>query len=158
MAAAAGMDGILGPTIGGGGGGGGAVSEQPPAAAATRVVERLNPAVQQQLNLESVKTRAISLFKAISRILEDFDAIARSNAVPKWYACFPCSLQVSTFFGFSSGFLWLLLLHPRQDILGQFSMVNLELYNIVEDIKKVSKAFVVHPKNVNAENAASNYF
>lgn len=104
MAAAAGMDGILGPTIGGGGGGG-AVSEQPPAAAATRVVERLNPAVQQQLNLESVKTRAISLFKAISRILEDFDAIARSNAVPKWYACFPCSLQVSTFFGFSSGFI-----------------------------------------------------
>lgn len=34
-------------------------------------------------------------------------------------------------------------------------MVNLELFNIVEDIKKVSKAFVVHPKNVNAENAAS---
>lgn len=53
--------------------------QQPP-----RVVERLNPAVQQQLNLESVKTRAISLFKAISRILEDFDAIARTNAVPKW--------------------------------------------------------------------------
>lgn len=49
-----------------------------------RVVERLNPAVQQQLNLESVKTRAISLFKAISRILEDFDVIARTNAVPKW--------------------------------------------------------------------------
>ncbi|XP_055828766.1 mediator of RNA polymerase II transcription subunit 8 isoform X3 [Solanum dulcamara] len=90
-----------------------------------RVVEGLNPAVQQQLNLESVKTRAVSLFKAISRILEDFDAIARTNSVPKW-----------------------------QDILGQFSMVNLELYNIVEDIKKVSKAFVVHPKNVNAENAA----
>lgn len=43
----------------------------------------------------------------------------------------------------------------RQDIMGQFSMVNLELFNIVEDIKKVSKAFVVHPKNVNAENAAS---
>lgn len=43
----------------------------------------------------------------------------------------------------------------RQDILGQFSMVNLELFNIVEDIKKVSKAFVVHPKYVNAENAAS---
>lgn len=53
--------------------------QQPP-----RVVERLNQAVQQQLNLESVKTRAISLFKAISRILEDFDAIARTNAVPKW--------------------------------------------------------------------------
>ncbi|KAK2965478.1 hypothetical protein RJ640_008272 [Escallonia rubra] len=89
-----------------------------------KAVERLNPAVQQQLNLESVKTRAISLFKAISRILDDFDVIARTNSSPKW-----------------------------QDILGQFSMVNLELFNIVEDIKKVSKAFVVHPKNVNAENA-----
>lgn len=43
----------------------------------------------------------------------------------------------------------------RQDILGQFSMVNLELFNIVEDIKKVSKAFVVYPKNVTAENATS---
>lgn len=43
----------------------------------------------------------------------------------------------------------------RQDILGQFSMVNLELFNIVEEIKKVSKAFVVHPKNVTAENATS---
>ncbi|OIT05149.1 mediator of rna polymerase ii transcription subunit 8 [Nicotiana attenuata] len=98
--------------------------QQPP-----RVAEGLNPAVQQQLNLESVKTRAISLFKAISRILEDFDPIARTNAVPKW-----------------------------QDILGQFSMVNLKVFNIVEDIKKVSKAFVVHPRNVNAENAASTDF
>lgn len=89
-----------------------------------KVVERLNQAVHQQLNLDSVKTRANSLFKAISRILEDFDAIARTNAVPKW-----------------------------QDILGQFSIVNLELLNIVEDIRKVSKAFVVNPKNVNAENA-----
>lgn len=43
----------------------------------------------------------------------------------------------------------------RQDVLSQFSMVNLELFNIVEDIKKVSKAFVVHPKNVNAQNATS---
>ncbi|CAN4089263.1 unnamed protein product [Withania somnifera] len=103
----------------------GAVVAQDQQQQAGRVVEGLNLAVQQQLNLESVKTRAISLFKAISRILGDFDAIARTNAVPKW-----------------------------QDILGQFSMVNLELYNIVEDIKKVSKAFVVHPKNVNAENAA----
>lgn len=32
-------------------------------------------------------------------------------------------------------------------------MVNLELFSIVEEIKNVSKAFVVHPKNVNAENA-----
>ncbi|CAJ1954920.1 unnamed protein product [Sphenostylis stenocarpa] len=86
--------------------------------------ERLNQAVQQQLNLQQVKTRAISLFKAISRILEDFEAYARTNTTPKW-----------------------------QDILGQYSMVNLELFNIVDDMKKVSKAFVVHPKNVNAENA-----
>ncbi|CDY52910.1 BnaA06g00080D [Brassica napus] len=42
-----------------------------------------------------------------------------------------------------------------QDILGQYSMVNLELFNIVEEVKKVSKAFVVLPKNVNAENAQS---
>ncbi|KAG4968629.1 hypothetical protein JHK87_034280 [Glycine soja] len=86
--------------------------------------EGLNQAVQQQLNLKQVKTRAISLFKAISRILEDFEAYGRTNSTPKW-----------------------------QDILGQYSMVNLELFNIVDDIKKVSKAFVVHPKNVNAENA-----
>lgn len=51
----------------------------------TVVAERLNQAVQQQLNLESVKTRAISLDKAIFRILEDFQVIARTNAVPKWY-------------------------------------------------------------------------
>ena len=47
------------------------------------------------------------------------------------------------------------LLFTRQDILGQYSMVNLELFNIVDEVKKVSKAFVVHPKNVNAENATS---
>ncbi|XVF23193.1 hypothetical protein REPUB_Repub13aG0016100 [Reevesia pubescens] len=86
--------------------------------------ERLNQAVQQQLNLESLKTRAISLFKAISRILDDFDAYSRTNTTLKW-----------------------------QDILGQYSMINLELFNIVDEIKKVSKAFFVHPKNVNADNA-----
>ncbi|KAM1305020.1 hypothetical protein ACFX13_022776 [Malus domestica] len=95
--------------------------QQPPQPMA---VERLNDAVQQQLNLEAVKTRAISLFKAISRILEDLNAYAYANTTPKW-----------------------------QDILSQYSMVNLELFNIVDEIKKVSKAFVVHPKNVNAENA-----
>lgn len=63
---------------------GGQEKQQPPP---ERAVERLNPAVQQQLNLDSVKTRAISLYKAISRILEDFDAIARTNAVPKWFGC-----------------------------------------------------------------------
>ncbi|GAV66842.1 hypothetical protein CFOL_v3_10352, partial [Cephalotus follicularis] len=88
-------------------------------------VERLNQAVQQQLNLESLKTRAISLFKAISRILEDLEVYSHTNTTPKW-----------------------------QDILGQYSMVNLELFNIVDEIRKASKAFVVHPKNVNLQNAA----
>lgn len=46
----------------------------------------------------------------------------------------------------------------RQDILGQYSMVNLELFNIVEEVKKVSNAFVVLPKNVNAMNAGSMVF
>ncbi|PON88425.1 hypothetical protein TorRG33x02_157910 [Trema orientale] len=41
----------------------------------------------------------------------------------------------------------------REDILQQYSMVNLELFKIVDEIKKVSGAFVVHPKNVNAENS-----
>jgi hypothetical protein len=43
----------------------------------------------------------------------------------------------------------------RQDVLGQFTMVSMELFNIVEDINKVNKGFMVHPKNVNAENASS---
>lgn len=78
--AMAGMESVVG-----GGGGGGVLQEQTqPQQAAARAVERLNPALQQQLNLESVKTRAISLFKAISRILEDLDVIARTGAVPKW--------------------------------------------------------------------------
>lgn len=59
---------------------GGGGQEQPPA----KVAERLNPALEQQLNLESVKTRAVSLYKAISRILDDFDLIARTNSQPKW--------------------------------------------------------------------------
>ncbi|XP_074268050.1 mediator of RNA polymerase II transcription subunit 8 [Silene latifolia] len=95
-------------------------SQQPPQPAA----ERLNPAVQQQLNLQSVKLRAESLQKLITRMIEDMEFLSRSNALPKW-----------------------------QDSLSQFSMVNLELHNISEDIKKVSKAFVVYPRNVNAENA-----
>ncbi|KAK9097508.1 hypothetical protein Sjap_023005 [Stephania japonica] len=91
---------------------------------APKVAERLNPAVQQQLNLESVKTRAIGLYKAISRILEEIDKASLTNSTPKW-----------------------------NDFVAQFAMVNMELYNIVEEVKKVSKAFVVYPKNVNAENA-----
>ncbi|XP_011625734.1 mediator of RNA polymerase II transcription subunit 8 isoform X2 [Amborella trichopoda] len=87
--------------------------------------EKLNQALQHQLNLEGVRTRALDLFNTISRLLEIFDPISRANPnLRKW-----------------------------QDILGQFSMVNLELFHIVEEVKKVSKAFVVHPKNVNAENS-----
>ncbi|CAD5317994.1 unnamed protein product [Arabidopsis thaliana] len=89
------------------------------------VAEKLNPKLEKELNLESLKTRAVSLAKAIARILEDFDAYGRTNTTPKW-----------------------------QDILGQYSMVNLELFNIVEEVKRVSNAFVVLPKNVNAMNAA----
>lgn len=96
------------------------LEQQPPPPKA----DRLNSALQQQLNLDSVKARADGLYKAVSRILQDFDLFARNNATPKW-----------------------------QDVLGQYSMVNMELYSITEEIKKVSKAFVVHPKTVNAENA-----
>jgi hypothetical protein len=58
------------------------------AGAAVPRVERLNSEVQNQLNLEGMRARAVGLYKAISRILEDFDAIARANpnASPKWYA------------------------------------------------------------------------
>lgn len=59
---------------------------------AAPAVERLNDAVQQQLNLESVKTRALSLIKAISRILEDFDVFARTNTTPKLYLSLSRSL------------------------------------------------------------------
>ena len=55
-------------------------------------VERLNQAVQQQLNLDAVKTRALSLYKAISRILDDFDAYARTNTTPKWSLSLSLSL------------------------------------------------------------------
>ncbi|OEL27143.1 Mediator of RNA polymerase II transcription subunit 8 [Dichanthelium oligosanthes] len=112
--------------------GAGPAAGAPPPGAATGEqqggprVERLSAGVQQQLNLEGMRARAVGLYKAISRILEDFDVIARTNpaASPKW-----------------------------QDVLGQFSMVSMELFNIVEDIKNVSKVFVVYPRNVNAENA-----
>ena len=59
---------------------GGALVAQPP----VKVAEPLNPALQQQLNLESVRTRAQGLYKTVSRILEDFDAVGRTNALPKW--------------------------------------------------------------------------
>ena len=61
-------------------------------------VERLNQAVQQQLNLDAVKTRALSLYKAISRILDDFDAYARTNTTPKWSLSLSLSLSLTSFF------------------------------------------------------------
>ncbi|TVT99901.1 hypothetical protein EJB05_54692, partial [Eragrostis curvula] len=108
-------------------------------------VERLSAGVQQQLNLEGMRARAVGLYKAISRILEDFDLIARTNpsASPKWY-CLHHSSAPSCWPERILG----------QDVLGQFSMVSMELFSIVEDIKNVSKVFVVYPRNVNAENAA----
>lgn len=58
--------------------------QQPLPAQQVVVAERLNQAVQQQLNLEALKNRATTLFKAISRILEDFDVYGRTNTTPKW--------------------------------------------------------------------------
>ncbi|GMH22008.1 hypothetical protein Nepgr_023851 [Nepenthes gracilis] len=52
-----------------------------------KVVEKPNPTVQWELCFDSSKTRAIGLYKAISRLLEEFDVVARSNSVSKW-ACF----------------------------------------------------------------------
>lgn len=64
--------------------------------------ERLSAAVQQQLNLESVKARAVGLYKAISRILEDFDMYSRTTASPKWCidAFSLCFFFLSKFFVF----------------------------------------------------------
>ncbi|KAL3702340.1 hypothetical protein R1sor_020362 [Riccia sorocarpa] len=39
------------------------------------------------------------------------------------------------------------------EVLGQFAMVNVELLNLIDDVKPILKMFVVYPKNVNAENA-----
>ena len=68
-------------------GAGGNQQQHPAAPAAAPRAERLNSEVQNQLNLEGMRARAVGLYKAISRILEDFDAIARTNpnASPKWY-------------------------------------------------------------------------
>ena len=49
------------------------------------VAEKLNPKLEKELNLESLKTRDVSLAKAIARILEDFDAYGRTNTTPKWF-------------------------------------------------------------------------
>lgn len=146
----------------------------PPAASEQGVLpgrpaaERLSAAVQQQLNLESVKARAVGLYKAISRILEDFDRYSRTNASPKWSVLSAfflsrileevifTSVSVSILIWCRNLLIILVSKSGRQEALGQFSMVSMELFNIVEDIKKVSKAFVVYPRNVNAENATSN--
>lgn len=89
-----------------------------------KVVDELNRLYQQHLNLQWVKRRAITLSETISRVLNDFDAILRTNISPKWY-----------------------------NIWGKFSMVELGLSTLLKEIEEVSKLFVVHPNNVNGENA-----
>lgn len=42
-------------------------------------------------------------------------------------------------------------------MLGQFAMVNVELLNLIDDVKPILKMFVVYPKTVNAENAPSKW-
>ena len=100
-----------------------AAQPPPPPQPQPAAVERLNDAVVSQLNLKSVKERASNLFSNITRILEVLDGHARTNTTPNW---------------------------PL--LLSQYSMVNMELFNMVNDIANVSKAFVVYPRNVNAEN------
>ncbi|KAL2479183.1 Mediator of RNA polymerase II transcription subunit 8 [Forsythia ovata] len=88
-----------------------------------RVVKKLSDMHRRQLNLHWVKKRAITLSKNISRILSVFDT-TQTNCVIK-----------------------------RKDILGKFSMANWGLVSLSREIKKVSKVFVVQPKNVNGDNA-----
>ncbi|KAJ4901211.1 Mediator of RNA polymerase II transcription subunit 8 [Raphanus sativus] len=83
------------------------------------------PPVAEELTLDYMKIQAQSLQKAISRLLEDFDAYTHTKTTPKW-----------------------------KDILGKYKMINLDLFILVEEVKQVSKDFDVFPKNVNAENAA----
>ncbi|KAL0657848.1 hypothetical protein Bca4012_078433 [Brassica carinata] len=92
------------------------------------------PPVAEELNLDYVKRQTQSLQQAISRILEDFEAYSKTNTTPK---CQETRLCIC-----------------RKDILGQYKMINLDLFILVEEVKQVSKAFVVLPKNVNAENAS----
>ncbi|GBG86311.1 hypothetical protein CBR_g41305 [Chara braunii] len=54
---------------------------------------------------------------------------------------------VKTFFAQPNSMKW-------ADVLGQFAIVNAQLYKLVEDMKPVMKMFLVHPKDVSAENAA----
>ncbi|CAA2977564.1 Hypothetical predicted protein [Olea europaea subsp. europaea] len=89
-----------------------------------RVVEELNRLHLQYFNLQWVKSRAITLSETISRVLNDFDAILRTNTFLKWY------------------YIW-----------GKFSMVELGLSTLLKEIEEASKLLVVHPNNVNRENA-----
>lgn len=59
-------------------------NQNPAAEDQAKMAERLNPAVKQQLNLDSMKVRAASLFNAISRVLEHIDIYSRSNSLPDW--------------------------------------------------------------------------
>ncbi|CAF2090613.1 unnamed protein product [Brassica napus] len=114
------------------------------------------PPVAEELNLDYVKRQTQSLQKAISRILEDFEAYSQTNTTPKW-----SHPQDSThWFPFELFYLFFLVSQEtrlcicRKDILGRYKMINLDLFILVEEVKQVSKALVVFPKNVNAENAS----
>ena len=75
-----------------------------------------------------------------------------------WRVFYDELINLGLIFLIKFSYIDILVLCDRQDILNQYSMVNLELFNIMEEVNKVSKAFVVYPKNVNAENAASMNF
>ncbi|KAG2261593.1 hypothetical protein Bca52824_068672 [Brassica carinata] len=83
------------------------------------------PPAAEELKLDYVKIQTQSLQKSISQILEDIHAYTQTNTTPRW-----------------------------KDILRRYKMINLDLFILLEEVKQVSKDFVVLPKNVNAENAA----
>ncbi|KAF8117568.1 hypothetical protein N665_0009s0088 [Sinapis alba] len=119
----------------------------------TPVAAEVNQEVEQLLNLNYVKRQAQSLYESISLILKDFNAYNQTNTTPKW--SHPQRLLHTLFFIF----LFLSVKKQRlcicrEDILRQYWTINRDLFILVEEVKQVSKAFVVLPKNVNAKNAA----
>jgi hypothetical protein len=133
-------------------------------------VNLLNSEVHDLLNLEGMRARTVGLYKAISRILEDFDAIVHTNPAPPPNGMLPNPppplLATATAGSEALGFQRILrfacatsttsvqlvvdwydmAVACRKDVLGQFSMVSIELFNIVEDINKVNNGFVVYPR------------
>jgi hypothetical protein len=113
--------------------------------------------VLQQLNLASLRTRTQDLHNAISRILHSFHTLPAL----KWLGFLTLVSPLPSLCSLDHVMVLILKSHKcgacRSEVLGQFAMVNVELLNLVEDIKPILKMFVVYPKNVNAENATSNF-